>query len=80
MLAFLVDEMQRFVNQYTAQILPPIWQLLTQTADIYVKVAVNCTVANPFENAEEGKPTDLILRLNGSLHSSKTLFSQQQTK
>lgn len=54
-LAYLVNEMQRFIHQYTAQILPPIWQLLTQTADIYVKVAVNGTAENPFADSDDGE-------------------------
>lgn len=37
----MVNEMSEFIFQYNSQILPPIWQLLTQTADIYVKVVVN---------------------------------------
>lgn len=40
-LAYMANEMQRFVQPYTAQILPTIWQLLTQTADMYVKCVVN---------------------------------------
>lgn len=37
----MVNDMSEFIYQYNAQILPPIWQLLMQTADIYVKVVVN---------------------------------------
>lgn len=40
-LTYMVNEMSKFIFQYNAQILPPVWQLLTQTADIYVKVVVN---------------------------------------
>lgn len=40
-LTYMVNEMAEFIFQYNSQILPPIWQLLTQTADIYVKVVVN---------------------------------------
>lgn len=54
-LSYLVNEMQRFVHQHTAQILPPIWQLLTQTADVYVKVTVNGTAENPFTDMDDGK-------------------------
>lgn len=42
----MVNEMPEFIFQYNSQILPPIWQLLTQTADIYVKVVVNESDAN----------------------------------
>lgn len=51
----MVNEMQMFINQYTTQILPPIWQLLTQTADIYVKVVVNELEPDPFAQNDEGK-------------------------
>lgn len=37
----MVNEMSKFIFQYNTQVLPPVWQLLTQTADIYVKVIVN---------------------------------------
>lgn len=49
-LAYMVNEMSKFIHQYTAQILPPIWQLLTQTADLYVKVVVNHIEASPFQD------------------------------
>lgn len=50
----MVNEMQVFIHQYTAQILPPIWQLLTQTAGVYVKVVVNELEPDLFAN-DEGK-------------------------
>ncbi|CAD7093271.1 unnamed protein product [Hermetia illucens] len=40
-LTFLVTEMRKYIQPYMNQILTPIWQLLTQTADIYVKEIVN---------------------------------------
>lgn len=53
---YLVNEMPKFLQQFTTQILPPIWQLLTQTADIYVKVVVNQTEPNPFPaDNDDGK-------------------------
>lgn len=51
---YLVNEMPKFLQQFTTQILPPIWQLLTQTADIYVKVVVNQTEPNPFPDNDDG--------------------------
>lgn len=50
-LAYMVTDMPKFIHQYIQQILPPIWQVLTQTADIYVKVTVNETEQNPFVDA-----------------------------
>lgn len=47
----MVNEMSKFIYQYNDRILPPIWQLLTQTADIYVKVVVNQSNENPFGNS-----------------------------
>lgn len=52
---YLVNEMPKFLQQFTTQILPPVWQLLTQTADIYVKVVVNQTEPNPFPDNDGGK-------------------------
>lgn len=40
-LTLMVNDMSKFIYQYNAQILPPVWQLLTQTAEIYVKAVVN---------------------------------------
>lgn len=47
--------MSKFANQYLAAILPPIWQLLTQMADVYIKVIVNETEESPFVDNGEGK-------------------------
>lgn len=41
LLTYMVNEMQRFVQPHAAVILPTIWQLLTQTADAYIKYVVN---------------------------------------
>lgn len=53
----MVNEMQVFIHHYTAQILPPIWQLLTQTAGVYVKVVVNELEPDLFANNDDGKIT-----------------------
>lgn len=50
----MVSDMPKFANQYLATILPPIWQLLTQMADVYIKVVVNETEENPFVSNTEG--------------------------
>lgn len=47
-LGYMVNEMPRHIRPYTVQIMPSIWQLLTQTADIYVQIVVNgCGGTNP---------------------------------
>lgn len=48
LLTYMANEMQRFIQPYTAQILPTIWQLLTQTADLYVKHIVNAAEGATF--------------------------------
>ncbi|XP_055384402.1 importin-9 [Condylostylus longicornis] len=52
-LTFLVSEMPKYIHPFMNQILPPIWQLLTQTADLYVKVIVNGTEPNPFPETDD---------------------------
>lgn len=69
----MVNEMQVFIHQYTAQILPPIWQLLTQTAGVYVKVVVNELEPELFTNNDDGKMLNSI-KLN---HSSKIFKTYQ---
>lgn len=45
---YMVNDMPKFIHNYMPRILPPIWHLLTTTADIYVKVDVNEIEQNPF--------------------------------
>lgn len=47
--------MPKYINPFINQILPPIWQLLTQIADVYVKAVVNHTESNTFASADDGK-------------------------
>lgn len=47
--------MPKYINPFINQILPPIWQLLTQIADVYVKAVVNQTEPNAFASADDGK-------------------------
>lgn len=67
----MVNEMSKFIYQYNAQILPPIWQLLTQTAEIYVKVVVNDSGSNTFDNDDDelNNFSSLILQLIEFIHS-----------
>lgn len=51
---FLIAEMPKFVQHFMPSILPPIWSLLTQMAEIYVKSIVNDSDVDPFEG-DEGK-------------------------
>lgn len=70
-LTFMVNEMSKFVYQYNSQILPPVWQLLTQTAEIYVKAIVNETDLNAYgqEDDELNSFITLILQLFEFIHS-----------
>lgn len=71
-LVYMVNQMQTFIQQYTGQILPPIWQLLTQTANIYVKVIVNELEPNPFPDDEDDELTNfttMILQIIEFIHS-----------
>ncbi|XP_031636369.1 importin-9 isoform X2 [Contarinia nasturtii] len=70
-LTYMVNEMSKFIYQYNDQILPPVWSLLTQTAEIYVKAVVNET-----DSAENGQDDDelnnfitLVLQLFEFIHS-----------
>lgn len=67
----MVNEMSKFVHQFNSQILPPVWQLLTQTAEIYVKAVVNETdsAGNGQEDDELNNFITLILQLFEFIHS-----------
>ena len=52
-----------FIKEFITQILPPIWQLLTQVADVYVKIIVNQSEPNPFQDDKEGKIFNFSLYL-----------------
>lgn len=72
MLAYMVNEMSKVVFEYNAQILPTVWQLLTQTADVYVKAIVNDNTAKAFDNADDDELTNfrnLVLQLIEFIHS-----------
>ncbi|XP_055623927.1 importin-9 isoform X2 [Toxorhynchites rutilus septentrionalis] len=70
---YLVSDMPKFANQYLSAILPPIWQLLTQMADIYIKIIVNETEQSPFANNAECDEnedfTTMILQIFEFLHT-----------
>lgn len=49
----MVTALPKYLKPYANEILQPIWQLLTQTADVYVKVIVN-EESQPLTNNGEG--------------------------
>lgn len=51
--------MPKYIQPYMERILPIIWQLLTQIADIYVKVIVNQTEPSPFPSSDADDEDEL---------------------
>lgn len=49
---FMIAEMPKFIQPLMSTILPPIWSLLTQMADIYIKSIVNEGDVDPFDGDE----------------------------
>ncbi|XP_058460644.1 importin-9 isoform X2 [Malaya genurostris] len=72
-LKYMISDMPKFASQYLSAILPPIWQLLTQMADIYIKVIVNETEETPFTSNTEGDENEdfisMILQIFEFLHT-----------
>ncbi|XP_058829276.1 importin-9 isoform X2 [Topomyia yanbarensis] len=72
-LKYMTSDMSKFASQYLSAILPPIWQLLTQMADIYIKVIVNETQETPFTSNAEGDENEdfisMILQIFEFLHT-----------
>lgn len=48
----MISEMPKFIQPLMPTILPPIWTLLTQMADIYIKSIVNEGDVDPFDGDE----------------------------
>lgn len=65
----MVADMPKLFYQYNAQILPPVWQLLTQTAEIYVKAVVNANDADIQDDDEMGNFSTLIIQMFEFIHS-----------
>uniref|UniRef100_A0A034VML9 Importin-9 n=1 Tax=Bactrocera dorsalis TaxID=27457 RepID=A0A034VML9_BACDO len=59
LLTFLVTEMPKYIQPYMERILPIIWQLLTQIADVFVKVTVNQIEPNPFPVSDSVEDDEL---------------------
>jgi importin-9 len=49
---YMISEMPKFVQPLMPTILPPIWSLLTQMADVYIKSIVNEGDVDPFDGDE----------------------------
>ncbi|XP_037952610.1 importin-9 [Teleopsis dalmanni] len=68
-LTFLVTDMPKYILPYMDQLLPIIWQLLTQIARVYVKVIVNRTEPSPFttsdneEDDEQANFSNMIIQI-----------------
>ncbi|CRK97027.1 CLUMA_CG010304, isoform A [Clunio marinus] len=52
---YMISDMPKFIQPFISSILPPIWSLLTQMADIYVKAIVNEGEVDPFDGNSEEK-------------------------
>lgn len=59
----MVADMPKFINSYLPQILPPIWQLLTQMADVYIKVVVNGSEESPFNDSLEENENEQFIKM-----------------
>lgn len=56
---FMLNFMPKYIHPHFNMILTPVWQLMAQTAEIYVKVVVNQTLDSPFQNSDDGKLNEL---------------------
>lgn len=65
----MVADMPKLFYQYNAQILPPVWQLLTQTAEIYVKAVVNANDVDIQDDDEMSNFSTLIIQMFEFIHS-----------
>lgn len=65
----MVADMPKLFYQYNAQILPPVWQLLTQTAEIYVKAVVNANDVDSQDDDEMSNFSTLIVQMFEFIHS-----------
>ena len=52
---YMISEMPKYIQPYMPNLLPSIWSLLTQMADIYIKSIVNEIDINAFGNDEDEK-------------------------
>lgn len=52
---FMLNFMPKWVQPHFTTILSPVWQLMAQTAEIYVQVVVNQTIESPFQDSDDGE-------------------------
>uniref|UniRef100_A0A6B2EI92 Putative importin 9 n=1 Tax=Phlebotomus kandelakii TaxID=1109342 RepID=A0A6B2EI92_9DIPT len=65
-LCYMIRDMPKFIQPHINTILPPIWQLMTQTADMYVKISVNRSMQSPFADDDDDESSNfssMILQL-----------------
>ncbi|GAB0089716.1 importin-9 [Sergentomyia squamirostris] len=71
-LCYMIRDMPKFIQPHINTVLPQIWQLMTQTADLYVKISVNCSIESPFQdNDDDDESTNfsaMILQLFDFIH------------
>lgn len=51
---FMLNCMPKYIQPHFSTILTPVWHLMAQTAEIYVKVVVNQTVESPYPDNDNG--------------------------
>lgn len=68
---YMISEMPKFIQPLMPTILPPIWSLLTQMADIYIKSIVNEGEVDPFggDDDERSEFIKMILQIFELVHS-----------
>lgn len=62
-LTFMIAEMPKFIHPYLPSILNPIWTLLTQMADVYIKVIVNDAEESPFDTTDEEDQSEEFIKM-----------------
>uniref|UniRef100_A0A336MGN8 CSON015154 protein n=1 Tax=Culicoides sonorensis TaxID=179676 RepID=A0A336MGN8_CULSO len=62
-LTYMVAEMPKFIHPYLPSILNPIWTLLTQMADVYIKVIVNNEEESPFDTTQEEDQNEEFIKM-----------------
>lgn len=67
---YMTNEMGKFIQPFISALLPPIWSLLTQMADIYVKAIVSDSEVDPFTDEDEKSDFNkMILQIFELVHS-----------
>lgn len=68
---YMICEMPKFIKPYMPTLLPTIWSLLTQMADIYINLVVNEGDVDPFDGNEDEKDNfiKMILQIFELIHS-----------